>query len=73
MIRISEPELKAKAGKHVAMATDQDGLITQDGKVAAKLVPAEADKKEALQHFLGLFLEEGRDFDPERAREERLV
>lgn len=73
MLRISAPELKANAGKYVAMAAGQDSSITQDGKVAARLAAAKADKKEALQHFLGLFPEEGLDLNPEQAREERFV
>ena len=72
MTQISVSELKTNTGKYVAMAMDQDIMITKNGKVVAKLVTAKADKKEAFRHFLSLFPEEGLDFDPERIREERL-
>lgn len=72
MTQISVSELKANAGKYVAMATDQDIMITKNGKVVAKLVTAKVDKKEAFKHFLSLFPEKGLDIDVEQAREERL-
>lgn len=72
MTRISVSELKTNAGKYVAMAMDQDIMITKNGKVVAKLVTAKVDKKEVFAHFLSLFPEEGLSLDPEKTREERL-
>lgn len=72
MTQISVSELKMNAGKYVTMAMDQDIMITKNGKVVAKLVTAKANKREAFQHFLGLFPEKGLDLDPEQARKERL-
>lgn len=73
MAQISVSELKANAGKYVAMAMDQDIMITKNGKVVAKLVTAKVDKRAAFQHFLSLFPEDGLDLDPEKVREERLA
>lgn len=72
MTQISVSELKTNAGKYVAMAMDQDIMITKNGKVVAKLVTAKVDKKEAFAHFLSLFPKEGLSLDPEKIREERL-
>jgi len=72
MTRISVSELKSNAGKYVAMAMDQDIMITKNGKVVAKLVTAKVDKKEAFAHFLSLFPEEGLSLDAEAVRGERL-
>jgi len=72
MTQISVSELKTNTGKYVAMAMDQDIMITKNGKVVAKLVTAKVDKKEAFKHFLSLFPEKGLDLDPEQVREERL-
>ena len=72
MTQISVSELKTNTGKYVAMAMDQDIMITKNGKVVAKLVTAKLDKKDAFKHFLSLFPEKGLDLDPEQVREERL-
>ncbi len=72
MVQISVSDLKANAGKYVTMAKDLDIMITQNGKVVAKLVSAKVDKKEAFKHSLSLFPEKGLGLDPERARAERL-
>lgn len=71
MTQISVSELKANAGKYVAMAVEQDIMITKNGKVVAKLVTAKPDKKEAFRHFVSLFPEKGLELDPEKVREER--
>lgn len=72
MTHVSVSELKADLDKYVEMANGQDIMITKNGKVVATLVTAKVDKKEAFKHFLSLFPEKGLDFDPEKAREERL-
>lgn len=40
--------------------------------VRSELEAAKADKKEAFEHFRGLFPEKGLGLDPEQVREERL-
>lgn len=71
MTQISVSELKANAGKYVAMAMDQDILITKNGKVVAKLVTAKVDKKAALKELFSLF-PDGVKVDLDKAKEERL-
>ena len=53
------------------MAKDQDIVITKNGEIVAKLVTAKVDKKEALDHLLGLF-SKGIDVDLEKEREKRI-
>jgi prevent-host-death family protein len=72
MTKISVTELKINAGKYVEMAQDADVLITKNGKLVAKLVTAKPDKREAFQHLLSLYPDDGLDIDPEDARRERL-
>ena len=72
MTRISMSELKTDLDKYVAMANGQDVIITENGKMVAKLVTAKAVKKEAFEHFCGLFPEKGLDLDPDQVRKERL-
>lgn len=70
---ISVSELEINTGKYVAMATNEDIMITKNGKVVAKLVTAKADKKAALEHFLHLFPKEGlQDITLEQIKDERL-
>lgn len=72
MTQISVSELKTNTGKYVAMAMDEDIMITKNGKVVAKLVTAKVDKKAALEHLISLFPKDGLNIDPEKVREERL-
>ncbi len=72
MMRISVSELKMNTGKYVTMASDQDILITKNGKVVAKLGTAKVDKLDAFHHLMSLFPEEGIDVDLDQTREERL-
>ena len=74
MTQISVSELKMNTGKYVTMASDQDILITKNGKVVAKLVPAKVDKMAAWDNltriFKGISLT---DEEFEKAREERIL
>lgn len=72
MTRVSMSELRTDLDKYVAMANGQDIIITENGKAVAKLVTAEATKKEAFKHFLSLFPEKGLDLDQDQVREERM-
>lgn len=73
MMQISVSELKTNTGKFVTMAKDEDILITKNGKIVAKLVTAQPDKKAALNHLLGLFPKDGPDIDLDAVREERIL
>ena len=69
MTQISISELKANAGKYVAMAESQDIFITKNGKLLARLTAAKPNKVEAAKALFGLLHE---DVDLERERKERL-
>ena len=74
MTQISVSELKANAGKYVAMAQDDDIFITKNGKVVAKLVTAKVNKVESLHRLQGLFAGINiTDSEVEAAREERMT
>ncbi|MCD8211964.1 MAG: hypothetical protein LUC17_02940 [Oscillospiraceae bacterium] len=55
MTQITVSDLAADAEKYVDMAQDQDILITEDGKLVARLVAAKADKKASLNHLMNSF------------------
>lgn len=69
MMQISISELKANAGKYVALADEQDIYITKNGKRVAKITSAKADKVAAAKALFGLL---PNDTDLDKAREERL-
>lgn len=71
MTQISISELKVNAGKYVKMASDQDIIITKNGKPVARLTTtaSKPDKVAAAKALFGL-LKGGMDL--ETAREERL-
>ena len=69
MTQISVTELKANTGKYVAMANEQDVLITKNGKLIARLTNAKPDKVEAVKSLFGLLRE---DIDLDAERQERL-
>jgi len=66
---VSISELKANAGKYVALANQEDIYITKNGKRVAKIIGAKADKEKASQALIGLLPAEA---DLNKAREERL-
>jgi prevent-host-death family protein len=68
-VLVSISELKANAGKYVALANQEDIYITKNGKRVAKIISAKADKEKASQALIGL-LPAGVDLN--QAREERL-
>jgi prevent-host-death family protein len=68
-MQVSISELKANAGKYVALAGQEDIYITKNGKRVAKIVSARADKEKAGQALIGL-LPSGIDLN--QARAERL-
>lgn len=72
MTQISVSELKTNAGKYVAMARNQDILITKNGKVVAKLVTAKVDKTTAVNELFEM-LPKNAKVDLEKIREERLL
>lgn len=71
---ISVSELEINTGKYVAMATNEDIMITKNGKVVAKLVTAKADKKTAFEHLKNLVPKDAKNkgISLEQVREERL-
>ena len=69
MTQISISELKANAGKYVAMVDSQDVFITKNGKLIARLTAAKPNKTAAARSLFGLIRE---NVDLEAEREERL-
>ncbi|MCD8120343.1 MAG: type II toxin-antitoxin system Phd/YefM family antitoxin [Lachnospiraceae bacterium] len=69
MTQVSISELKANPGRFILIAQTEDVLITKNGKVAAKLVSAKADKVAAAKALFGILPS---DINIEKAREERL-
>ena len=69
MTQISVSELKANAGKYVAMVGEQDVFIAEDGKLIARLTAVQSDKVQAAKALFGL-IHGPVDLDAER--EERL-
>ena len=67
---ISVSELEINTGKYVAMATNEDIMITKNGKVVAKLVTAKA----AFEHLKNLVPKDAKNkgISLEQVREERL-
>lgn len=72
MTQISLTQLKTNLGQYVAMAENQDIMITKNGKVVAKLVTAKVDKVAAAKDLLSMF-PKGMDVDYDKMREERLL
>lgn len=68
-MQVSITELKANAGKFVALVGLEDVYITKNGKRVAKIVSVKADKETARQSLLGLLPAE---VDLNQARSERL-
>lgn len=76
MTQISLSDLKVNPGKYVSMAQEQDIMITRNGKIVAKLVPAKPDKKTAWEQITGIFRAPEMhmtDEEIDRAREERIL
>ena len=76
MTQISLSDLKVNPGKYVSMAQEQDIMITRNGKIVAKIVPAKPDKKTAWEHIKSIFGEpemQMSDDEIEVAREERIL
>lgn len=69
MTQISLTDLKENTGKYVAMAQEQDILITKNGKLVARLTTAKADKVTAAKSLFGIL---PKGIDLSSAREERL-
>lgn len=69
MTQISVSDLKANTGKYVSMAQEDDILITQNGKLVARLTTAKPDKIAAAK---ALFCSLPNSIDLDKAREERL-
>ncbi len=72
MTQISLTQLKTNLGKYVAMAENQDILISKNGKVVAKLVTAKVDKVAAAEDLISMF-PKGKKVDYNQMREERLL
>lgn len=68
MLQISLTDLKANAGKYVAMVGEQDVFITKNGKLVAKLVPPTRNKVEIAKSLFGILPQ---DSDPDEAKKER--
>ena len=66
---VSISELKANAGKYVALANQEDIYITKNGKKVAKIISAKADKEKAGQALIGILPTE---IDLNQTRAERL-
>ena len=76
MTQISLSDLKVNPGKYVSMAQEQDIMITRNGKIVAKIVPAKPDKKTAWEQIKSTFGEpemQMSDDEIEVAREERIL
>ncbi len=69
MTQISVSELKANAGKYVAMAQSQDIFITKNGKLIARLTTAKPDKVAAAKALFGILPS---DVNIDEVREDRL-
>ncbi len=66
---ISATELKKNMGKYLALAANEDIIITKNGKVIAKLTSVTEDKVSMVESLIGLLPSEA---SLEEAREERL-
>ena len=66
---VSISELKANAGKYVALANQEEVYITKNGKKVAKIISAKADKEKAGQALIGILPAE---IDLNQTRAERL-
>lgn len=53
-MQVSLSELKANAGKYVAMAEEQDIYITRNGKRVAKITSAKPDKVASAKALFGI-------------------
>ncbi len=69
MIQISVSDLKANAGKYIAMVNEQEIYITKNGKRVAKLTAPKQDKISAAMSLFDI-LPAGASLD--EARKERL-
>ena len=68
-MQISVSELKANAGKYVAIAVEQDVYITKNGKRIAKLTTTNIDKAESAKALIGAL---PGDIDYDKLREARI-
>ena len=69
MMQISVSELKANAGKYVAMAEEQDVVITKNGRKVARLTTTKVDKVAVAHSLFGILPS---DVNLDVAKEERL-
>jgi prevent-host-death family protein len=67
---ITATELKTNVGKYLALAEQQDVLITKNGRGVAKLVSVRDGKASALGSLRGIL--KGSNVSLESIREERL-
>lgn len=67
---ITATEFKANIGKYLALAAQQDIIITKNGKRIAKLTSATEDKTDVVKSLVGIL---PGSVTLEEAREERLA
>ena len=76
MTQITLSDLKTDPGKYVRLAQEQDIMITRYGKIVAKIVTADPDKKAARDTITGIFRSGNvnlTDADIDSDREERII
>ncbi|MBM6926618.1 type II toxin-antitoxin system prevent-host-death family antitoxin [Pseudoflavonifractor phocaeensis] len=76
MTQISLSDLKVNPGKYVSMAQEQEIMITRNGKIIAKIVPAKQDKKaawEQIKSVIGAPEVQMTDAEIDTAKEERIL
>lgn len=73
MIQITATDFKANLGKYLALAENEDIVISKNGKSIVKLSGIKQDKVKKIESLFGIIPWNGDDIDIKKFKAERLM
>ena len=73
MLQITATDLKANLGKYLAIAENEDILITKSGKTVYRLSNEKSDKVRSIESLFGIVQWNGELFDDKEFKAKRLA
>ena len=73
MIKITTTDLKTNLGKYLALAEQEDIVITRSGKSVVKISGIKQDKVKDIESLFGVVPWNGEDIDIKQVKSERLA
>jgi prevent-host-death family protein len=73
MLQITATDFKTNLGKYLALAEQEDIIITKSGKSVVKLSGIKQDKETEIESLFGIIPWNGEDIDIKKVKTERLA